>query len=107
MTRVALAPLLLLAACAAPLASSPVPPEPNAASTHRTFTCQASARANSYEKLVPLEPIKVSGPDADRSVTSGAFRFRVLYWDNRYDGRTLITYVYSAATGKLIEESLF
>lgn len=43
----------------------------------------------------------------DRSVTSGAFRFRVLYNDDRYEGRSLITYVYSRSTGKLIEESRF
>ena len=43
----------------------------------------------------------------DRSVSSGAFRFRVLYSDDRYEGRTLITYVYSNSTGKLIEQTLF
>ena len=43
----------------------------------------------------------------DRSLTSKAFRFRVLYSDDRYDGRTVVAYVYSASTGKLLAETLF
>ncbi len=43
----------------------------------------------------------------DRSVSSGAFRFRVLYDDSPYEGRSLLTYVYSTSTGKLIEQSRF
>ena len=43
----------------------------------------------------------------DRSVSSGAFRFRVLYSDDRYEGRGFITYVYSQPGNKLLEEALF
>lgn len=43
----------------------------------------------------------------DRSISSGAFRFRVVYDVGRVGGRTLITYVYSTSTGKLIEQTLF
>ena len=111
-----LAAPLLLDACAAPVATteyrpathaeSAIPPEPNSTATPRTFVCRASVRPNLYVTPQPIEEIRVSGP-GDKSVTSGAFRFRVLYWDDRYEGRTLIAYVYSTSTGKLIEETLF
>lgn len=97
---------LLLAACAASGPVSAIPPEPSAISSARTFICEASVRPNLYVAPQSIGAITMSEP-GDRSLASGAFRFRVLYSDDRYDGRTLIAYVYSASTGKLIEESLF
>ena len=106
MTRFLLIAPLLLSACAA-TGVRPAPPVAAAPPTvPQTFVCPASVRPSVYVKPRPLEAIRLSQP-GDRSVSSGAFRFRVLYNDDRYEGRTLITYVYSTATGKLIEESLF
>lgn len=106
MKRLVFVTALLLGACAATRPATAVPPEPNAISTWWTFICEASVRPNLYVAPQSIGAIGMSEP-GDRSITSGGFRFRILYSDDRYDGRTLIAYVYSASSGKLIEESLF
>jgi hypothetical protein len=81
------------------------------ASASRAFLCRAFFRPSVYVALKPAEEIRVPEPEGrsefDRSVMAGPFRFRVLYSNDRYEGRTLITYVYRTSTNKLIEESLF
>jgi hypothetical protein len=76
------------------------------ASSGQSFVCKAFDRPSVYDSVKPVGEIRVSSPD-DRSITSALFRFRVLYWNDRYDGRSFLTYVYSKTSGKLIEESLF
>jgi hypothetical protein len=106
MTRFFLIAPLLLTACAAIGARPASPVAAAIPAVPQTFVCQASVRPSVYVKSTALEDIRLS-QSGDRSVRSGAFRFRVLYNDDRYEGRSLITYVYSTATGKLIEETLF
>lgn len=94
---------LASAGCAVDRSSTPATPLISGA---RTLVCQASTRPSVSVKPEPLGEIRMSEP-GDRSLTSKAFRFRVLYSDDRYDGRTVVAYVYSASTGKLIAETLF
>lgn len=72
----------------------------------RAFVCRAFVRPSIHVQPDPVEEIRMSEP-GDRSVSSGAFRFRVLYLEDRYESPALITYVYSESTKKLIEQSLF
>ena len=72
----------------------------------QAFVCRAYVRPSVHVPPEPIGEIRMLEP-GDRSVSSGAFRFRVLYNDDRYDGRSLLTYVYSTSSGKLIEQSLF
>lgn len=101
---------VLLAACAPPVAqpAASIPPEPRAPAraADGTFVCQAFDRPSVYDKVKAIGEVRVSEP-GDRSISSPRFRFRVFYWNDRYDGRSFLTYVYSQPTGKLIEESLF
>ncbi|HEY0628086.1 MAG TPA: hypothetical protein VGD23_02040 [Sphingomicrobium sp.] len=91
------------AACAAHQSGRPASPS---ISDPQAFVCRAFVRPNVQDQPKPLDEIRISKP-ANRSVNSGAFRFRVLYWDDPYEGRALTTYVYSESTKKLIEKSLF
>lgn len=91
------------AACAAHRSGRLAPPS---ISDPPAFVCRAFVRPSVQDQPKPLDEIRISKP-GDRSVSSGAFRFRVLYWDDPYEGRALITYVYSQPTNKLIEQSLF
>ena len=99
----------LLGACAVSAAPPPASADRGAEaasnSTPQAFVCQAFVRPSVYDEPKIIGEISMSEP-GDRSLSSPAFRFRVLYSDDQYEGRTLITYVYSTATGKLIEETL-
>lgn len=72
----------------------------------QAFVCRAFVRPSAQDQPKLLDEIRMSTP-GDRSVSLGSFRFRVLYWDDPYEGRALITYVYLQSTKKLIEQSLF
>jgi hypothetical protein len=98
--------LIAIGACAAHQSRPAV-----SARSGQGFVCKAFFRPSVYVRLQPADEIRVAGrgdrSEFDRSVTAGPFRFRVLYSDDRYEGRSLVTYVYRASTSKLIEETLF
>lgn len=70
------------------------------------LVCGAFFRTNPRAPAEPLGEIRLSGA-ADRSVRAGPFRFRAVYYEDRYESSSLSTYVYSNATGRQIEHSLF
>jgi hypothetical protein len=91
---------------AAYAADEPRTPGSSTVSNRPVFVCQAFVRPSVEVALEPMGEIRMT-EQGDRSVRSGAFRFRVLYSNDGYEGRSIVTYVYSTSTGKLIERSLF
>lgn len=79
------------------------------ASVPPKFFCNVWARSDvSYTATAHrlMEDIWIPGP-GERLVALGAFRFHVRYSNDRYESPSFSTQVYSASTGKLIEQTLF
>ena len=98
--------LSVIATSAACSADEPGTPASSSTSGPQAFVCRAFVRPSVSVPPEPLEEIRMSEP-GDRSVSSGGFRFRVLYSDDGYESPALNTYVYSESTKEVIEHSLF